>query len=329
MTFFNTKEEVLEIELTAYGKHLLSTGKWKPVYYEFYDDDVVYDTEYVGHTEKQEETQQRIKETSRPKTFYSFEGAETRFKEERKRNLAGEKTSLLEKRKTLSNTSLPLANSSIEQENLPSWNVKILNGQIDYVTSSAAVTGLPNTSNIIQLQDVEFKTFVSSDEKEKEKEINFMSDEYEDGTFIAIKEDYLLVDLKEENVDLSKEYFDLEIFLIESGSNGKEIELPLKFSQVENNKRIYEEEDDNFPLLGVLPVDSVENEFVEFYFDLQIDREIESNILCKHLSKVEIENLKAKDGYLIDCEERESMQITSDEIISNVTQDDLDRFEDC
>ena len=43
MTFFNQKEEVLQIELTQYGKYLLSRGKWKPAYYAFFDDDVIYD----------------------------------------------------------------------------------------------------------------------------------------------------------------------------------------------------------------------------------------------------------------------------------------------
>jgi len=46
MVFFNTKEEVIDIELTPYGKHLLSQGKWKPVYYEFYDDDILYDSKH-------------------------------------------------------------------------------------------------------------------------------------------------------------------------------------------------------------------------------------------------------------------------------------------
>ena len=32
MSFFNKKEEVLEIELTQYGKHLLSKGEFVPVY---------------------------------------------------------------------------------------------------------------------------------------------------------------------------------------------------------------------------------------------------------------------------------------------------------
>ena len=43
MKFFNQKEEVIDIQMTLYGKYLLSKGKFKPVYYCFFDDYVLYD----------------------------------------------------------------------------------------------------------------------------------------------------------------------------------------------------------------------------------------------------------------------------------------------
>ena len=36
-----------------YGKQLLSMGKMKPVYYAFFDDNIMYDGEYAGITENQ------------------------------------------------------------------------------------------------------------------------------------------------------------------------------------------------------------------------------------------------------------------------------------
>ena len=42
MEFFNPEEEVLDIELTSYGKQLLSDGKFKPKYYSFSDENVIY-----------------------------------------------------------------------------------------------------------------------------------------------------------------------------------------------------------------------------------------------------------------------------------------------
>ena len=48
MKFFDKKEEVLDIELTQYGKHLLSRGVLRPVFYAFFDDDIIYDSQYIG-----------------------------------------------------------------------------------------------------------------------------------------------------------------------------------------------------------------------------------------------------------------------------------------
>jgi hypothetical protein len=64
MTFFNKKEEVLEVQLTRLGRQLLSQGRFKPAYYEFMDDDVVYDRQYVmsGSIEEQNEIKTRIKD---------------------------------------------------------------------------------------------------------------------------------------------------------------------------------------------------------------------------------------------------------------------------
>ena len=43
MTFFNKKEEVIDLELTPLGEAQLSVGRFKPTYYAFFDGDVLYD----------------------------------------------------------------------------------------------------------------------------------------------------------------------------------------------------------------------------------------------------------------------------------------------
>ena len=48
--FINKKEQVFDIKLTSYGNYLLSIGKFKPVYYEFFDDNVLYDGRYAMYT---------------------------------------------------------------------------------------------------------------------------------------------------------------------------------------------------------------------------------------------------------------------------------------
>ena len=60
MTFFNKKEDVLEVVLTPYGRKLLSHGKLKPEYYAFFDDDIVYDSGKAGFSETNSQSKTRI-----------------------------------------------------------------------------------------------------------------------------------------------------------------------------------------------------------------------------------------------------------------------------
>ena len=77
MEFFNKKEEVIDLQLTQYGKFLLSMGKLKPVYYAFHDENIVYDSNYAGFSETQNETHPRIQEeTPNTKIIHNFHSIE-------------------------------------------------------------------------------------------------------------------------------------------------------------------------------------------------------------------------------------------------------------
>ena len=94
MGFFDRKEEVIEVQLTQFGKHLLSIGKFKPDQYAFFDDDILYDIKHSATgsatdsnfdskerthiSEKQNTSESRIKETPRIKTQYNFTDLENR-----------------------------------------------------------------------------------------------------------------------------------------------------------------------------------------------------------------------------------------------------------
>ena len=83
MEFFNRKEEVIDIQLTPYGKSKLSLGKFKPSFYAFYDSDIIYNVGYNSHvyTENQKDTEDRIKEAPRLKTQTLRYGAESKINE--------------------------------------------------------------------------------------------------------------------------------------------------------------------------------------------------------------------------------------------------------
>ncbi len=63
MKFLNKKEQVLDTLLTPYGEYLLSIGRFKPEYYAFYDDNVLYEKQYdLGIAEGQNNIEPRIQE---------------------------------------------------------------------------------------------------------------------------------------------------------------------------------------------------------------------------------------------------------------------------
>jgi len=73
--FINRQEEVLQIQLTPYGKHLFSLGKFDPQYYSYYDDDILYDGVFGGLNETQNNIVDRIKSTDRLEIFSNFSGS--------------------------------------------------------------------------------------------------------------------------------------------------------------------------------------------------------------------------------------------------------------
>ena len=78
MKFFNKQEQVIDLQLTQYGKYLLSTGKFKPVFYAFFDDGILYDPEYAYGPQEQKDIQNRIKsETPTLGTQYNYVGVES------------------------------------------------------------------------------------------------------------------------------------------------------------------------------------------------------------------------------------------------------------
>ena len=67
MSFFDKQQEVVDIKLTQFGKNLLSRGKFKPVFYQFFDDGILYNTDFCGNPEEQNRSEDRIFETPRRK----------------------------------------------------------------------------------------------------------------------------------------------------------------------------------------------------------------------------------------------------------------------
>jgi len=145
MTFANPKEETLNLELTSYGRYLLSLGKFKPHQYAFFDDDIIYDREFVadgsGSTptaqeELQNNIEGRIQEsTPRFKPQSIYRAAQVGVFSENAAHVnnlmpgvvtaADKKSSdfLLETPDTSYIYSTPIGSSAYNSNNIAAWNV--------------------------------------------------------------------------------------------------------------------------------------------------------------------------------------------------------------
>lgn len=344
MTFFNTKEEVIDIELTPYGKHLLSQGEWKPFYYEFHDDDILYDSEYAGITEKQDETKERIKNSLRKKSQYSFEGAETRYKRFLKRikDGDGKNVPVLEQRKNFALSSLPLGTSGPASQSFPSVNVNVLNGEISSVvqeqielidsTNPIKVKGLPSSLYQIYMENQNYslsfraKTDNEAEQQIEESEIIIETfDLEEEQVQVKRENNYLLLDISETNVNIAKENFEILLYEIkEDEKTGEIVEFPLVFQKEKENviNNIYIDP-------AEMPNDDLEinKEYAEYYFDIMVDKEIPNDILCKHLTLEQIEKLNTIEGYGIVCEEKRMLKIDNNDLF--VSSEQAKKLEDC
>lgn len=317
MTFFNTKEEVLDIELTQYGKMLLSKGKWKPVYYEFYDDDVIYDYSYVPGSPEETNTQaiQRIKETPRPKAQYMFDGAETRLKEYKEQLRNHDKSMgldlFVEKIKSLSTSFLPLGHSSLSEKRYPAIRAKFLKGEIESSESSINITGLPNNINIINLKDLKYKVTpyeYARYQQEKEKENleplsnpNLIPDVENQKYRYEMEKNDIFIDLYEYFTNDELENFEVSLFHVE-GETETRLFFEDKQEQMKVENNVLKENMDYTDYIAKKSSGYFSNKnFVEYFFDFQSDKEIDQELVCNHFSKEEISKFKLLYGYDVYC----------------------------
>lgn len=166
MEFFNKKEEVIDLQLTQYGKYLLSLGKLKPVYYAFYDDGIIYDSNYMGFDESQNSAEPRIQEkTPNLKTFHNFHSIEDDMQRAVEAKNSGNPLlaqkmiqSTPEKTQILVN---PLAQSDLSSDKVPAWNLTLLNGKIltgdnttDHPKTTPTLT-LDSSNTVLDIPQIE------------------------------------------------------------------------------------------------------------------------------------------------------------------------------
>jgi hypothetical protein len=230
MTFFNKKQEVMDVQLTRFGKNLLSRGVFKPVYYQFFDDDIIYNIERLGTTEDQNDAETRIKDGARMRTQHTSVGLETSFEDQKKLIASGSRGTFLQLRRhaaPLEKDKLlkyPLANYKVASQNAPFFILKSLGanitGSLSYpqpivngiYKNRPEITIRPKTEYTIDRRNIipEPTDFVS----DAETFLDLTGDEIEflDGSKIKVTKENFIIDLEEFATSYGLDNFEIELY---------------------------------------------------------------------------------------------------------------------
>ena len=277
MTYFDDKSEVIKIELTNHGKKLLSKGAFKPTYYAFFDDEVIYDAEYIGIFETQNSTQDRIlNETPSSKPQSNFLNIEKEVLENLNSIFESDIYVLPHINDADSSVEMPLGVSSFNSNFYPAWNCIPLIGAVssinNYVFSSFSQPYLKIPQ--INMQNIPFNVYGATDidDSPPEYELNNFIESINPGYYMYTKLNENIFKILELNVDDKKENFDIELFIEEkndASSYWKKLYFIEKKKNILNNILLDEDPED-------VQIEQLTSEYAEYYINLKVDNEIET-----------------------------------------------------
>ena len=291
MTFFNKKTEVMQIEMTPYGRYLYSIGKFRPHSYEFVDDDILYKS---GSSEDQESIHNRIiNETPKLKINRAFQDEASKLQ-------ALSRISdmrVMQKRMTQRQNGIQaLGRSSYSSDNMPSFQVTMLRGHISGSSNTFETNQVYNqfsddTSGSVHIPQIDIDFNIDASLRNALQIPNentseggaLTSQTFDDGNYVSIFYEMPIIHLKEFNSFYEKENFEIEVFL--SGSNGALTPLKNEEEQslIVNDLLVSPKEQ-------VMSLEERTSDFVQYFFDIEVDREIDPIDLCRAVENLEINN---------------------------------------
>jgi len=305
MKFLNKKEQVMDFKLTSYGHYLLSAGKFKPQFYAFYDDNVLYDGKYAFITESSNQIHDRIKnKTQYLESQVLFDEVETEST-----IIQGDVGTFyeldinpisIEPRKDVFKYEHAIGDAYLDGDrNLaPAWKVVALNGKI--LTSS-----LSDNVNDFKIPQIDItlnyfkktvkKNFIGRYSTGSVSRALSTSNEFTDGTTLQLFSEDLVLYVEELNTELLFENFDIEVYEVLTGSGNRRcITSDTCVNQDKFRKKYFNEQ--NYSLKGAaitedyftknkafdrLGVVRSVSSSVQYYFDVLTDESIDNKMACK------------------------------------------------
>ena len=343
--FLDKKEQVIDFQLTPYGVQRLSVGKLKPEYYAFFDDGVLYDSQYAGFSEDQNAISPRIKEetqylegilrfeeieTSAPPPLYleATEGDSIILRSDI--DISPAKTKLNANKYSFGSA---IGSAKFEGKNTqaaPAWKVVTCQGEIQSSTAidEAKYNLTPASSdteatefNIPQINvTLKYTKLVEPPSTYAGRDtVGDMISEtpaFADGNVIKLIRNDLVIYVEEQNTALLAENFDIEVFEVTRTTveDSSITQLEKKYFEREANQIV------DGLMISSTPSTNKEVNLttaaVEYYFDVLKDKQINAKIACQCASSFNRGSYYIDIDY--DCDSKEIEEVYYD-IYGSVT----------
>jgi len=273
MRFLNQREEIYDIQLTQHGKRLLAQGLLEPVYYAFFDNEIIYEDRYMGVSSSQSGSIDRLQCASYLGSSYIKKGVETTFKKWKK----AQNQMFIEPEIF----SLSIGSSEIGNHYRSAFSVKFLQneltGSVEFLSSSFENNQMiPQISSSV-LCDIYIRTTepVTSGGPLTHQDVE--QKVYEDGSYLFLDKTPIFLEMVEKNCLNGKSNFEIEVFEVKNNINGEEELVSLKF------------EGDKTSLTDL------STDYVQYFFDIDVDDEVSNADYCKYVPKTKGESVFVKD----------------------------------
>ena len=313
--FLNKKEQVYDLQLTPYGKRLLSSGLFEPVYYTFFDDNILYDGQYAGVTESQNDIHKRIKEDTqyleglvqlnnveKSSLSHIMDTIGAGGPEDEYITYFESDISPMEQKAPFNdfkfNESIGDAFLDADTNMAPGWKVVSLGGSFLSSSFTDGVNDLKVPQINIELNYIKEIVPYNFDEiyaAQNIKNFIYRSRKFKDNNMVQIVPDDLVLYVEELNTTLLSENFDIEVFEVVSGSPYNEFDrkyFPTDYGRIGDGaitddylqiaSSPYFEPDAPYRVYNSEAGGRrIQSSSVEYFFNILTDKYVERDKACK------------------------------------------------
>ena len=258
MSFFDKQQEVLDVKLTQFGKNLLARGAFKPTYYQFFDDGVVYNSERAGFSELQNRSEERIFEAPYIKSLHTVSSVEKSYDNFENEINSGNVDRFMEIRRQqdplISEKILqyPLNNSYVNSQQAPRFKLLSLETEPDSMSealeTSIAQFRIPqvNYTCIYEIMRNDLEAIPQDEVNDLNSGTRSYFDltsekiKFLDNSYLEVKSEDIAIDLEEFNTYDVLDNFEIEVYEVVKDQNYSDSETLIRVEEEATINSLFE-----------------------------------------------------------------------------------------